>query len=340
MRFYYFSKHWWGWDQRNPLNPNSPPLGSWSSSKFPCWPQLLWRANPKPWRWTQGTWGTSGADPALCGFGLLPSRHSKTEEKSNLWRLERVETPVGLLSSSRSRLKVAVWALFIVSGATNASKGWLTSTTWGTFMLLNRIPSQFAVGPQCTHLPCCPYSNPWWNPLYNEFQEECWPLLRGQFTSASAETVPWPCQGWGGRANTPKHLHTLPWFTAPGLSIPSQEHCHDSLVFVHPWNKMGTWAKLSCVAWCRGGQAAPRVTCPARCEWLHCLAVCSSFCWATPLHDRPSTDYRERMDGSLRANALPDGEHLVVPLVPKMMMSHLWAATLQCSLMEQYFSDS
>lgn len=96
---------------KQPPESKLPPLGSWSSSKFPCWPQLLWRANPKPWRWTVGTWGTPGANPALCGFGSFPSRHSKRGKKSNLWRLERVETPVGLLSSSHSCLKAGCTAL-------------------------------------------------------------------------------------------------------------------------------------------------------------------------------------------------------------------------------------
>jgi len=35
---------------KQPPESKLPPLGSWSSSKYPCWPHLLWRANPKPWR--------------------------------------------------------------------------------------------------------------------------------------------------------------------------------------------------------------------------------------------------------------------------------------------------
>lgn len=164
---------------KQPSEYKLPCLGNWSSSKFPCQPQFLWRANPKPRRLTLGTWRKSGVDPALCGFGFFPSRHSERGEKSNLWRLERLETPVGLLSSGHSHLK----------GRCRSQPDWLGSLfcVW-SYKCLKRmihpqqlgahlcyqITFQFAIWPQSTHLPHCLNSNPCWDPpLYYEFREEC-----------------------------------------------------------------------------------------------------------------------------------------------------------------------
>lgn len=79
--------------------------------------------------------------------------------------------------------------------------------------------------------------------LSNEFQEECWSLLAGQFAPAAAWTVPQPCCG---RPSTFTDLRTPPRLTVPNFSGPPSQRCCDSLTLVPPQGKKRTWSKLPC----------------------------------------------------------------------------------------------
>lgn len=248
-----------------------------------------------------GTWGTSGADPALCGFGLFPSRHSKREEKSNLRRLERVKTPVGLLSSSCNCLKEWCTALPGCLGSLycvwshKCLQRMIHPNSWGVFVLSNHIPFQFAVRAQSPCHPRCPCSNSCWSPSsimsFKRNTGHCWQdslpqCLQGQSPSPVVADLILSC--------TSAYLLSSQYLPL----APHHKNTADWRTLVPQWSKKRTLS----------------------------------------FHDYLSTDHRERAYGSLRANTpLTDGEREVIPLLPKRITSCPWTAilaALQHSLME------
>lgn len=172
---------------------------------------------------------TSGADPTLCGFGLCPSRHSKIGEKSNLWRLERVETPVGLLSPRPSSLNAGCRAL----------PGCLSSLYWTwSHKYLHRM-----IHPNSLTCLCAIKSVPHTADVVIHAETHPRHHLKvstGKLGTANRTVCPTPSgavpQCCCDRPNTLSYPCTHPRLTVPSLSIPSR-NAAVTLMLIPLWSK-------------------------------------------------------------------------------------------------------